>query len=213
MLSERATVAADNHQRRDASRFGVGTVRRAWWGACAFLAVAALLAGCGASPTTAAKSTATTIPTPTATVPATTEGHLTLLARQAVGVAAQKVMVTYVEASKEATVDVTLIWYSSWRDHFSLAQVASKLACYQIQAALWSSGVPLSKVIVIVLGQALDDYASVITSAYAEADIDSAHASAITWSAVSPDQAWALYDNNFLRPTYAPNWVYLGGQH
>jgi hypothetical protein len=187
--------------------------RRAWRGAGALLAALALLAGCGSTPTTTVRSTATTIPTPTATVPATTEGHLTLLSRQAVGSAAKQITVSYSESSKVATVDATLIWYPSWRDHFSLAQVASKLACYKIQAALWTSGVPLSKVIVIVLGQALDDYASVITSAYAEADIDSAHASAITWSAISPDQAWALYDNNFLRPTYAPNWVYLAGQH
>lgn len=205
MMSERA-AGADTHIHRTAAR-------RAWRGAGALLVAIALLAGCDSSPTTTAKSTATTIPTPTATVPATTEGHLTLLARQAAGTAAKQVTVSYLESSKEATVDVTLIWYPSWRDHFKLAQVASKLACYQIEAALWTSRVPLSKVIVIILGQALDDYASVITSAYAEADIDAAHASAISWSAISPDQAWALYDNNFLRPTYAPNWVYLSGQH
>jgi hypothetical protein len=107
---------------------------------------------------------------------------------------------------------VTLAWLPAWRDHFSQAQIAAKLACYRTQAALWTSGVPLSKVTVIVLGQALDDYAGVITSAYAEADLIASHASGINWSSLSADQAWTRYDNEFLRPTYAPNWVYLPGR-
>ena len=179
----------------------------------ATLLTLAALAGCSAAPSRGAgKTPAPLTPTPTATVPPTTAGHLTLIARQAVGAAAQNVVVTYSQPDSSAVVDVTLVWLPTWRDHFSLAQTAAKLACYQTQAALWNSGVPLSKVTVIVLGQALDDYASVITSAYAEADITSSHASAINWSSLSADQAWSRYDDEFLRPTYAPNWVYLPGR-
>lgn len=209
MMSEQ--VASTPWERRSipAARLNA----RVWWLAGALLVTLPLLAACSSAPARTAKTTATPIPSPTATVPATTAGKLTLIARQAVGAAAKSVTVTYSDASQEADVDVTLVWLPGWRDHFSQAQVASKLACYQIEAALWSSGVHLSKVVVIVLGQALDDYASVITSAYAEADIIAAHASDISWSALSPDEAWTRYDNSFLRPTYAPNWVYLGGRH
>jgi hypothetical protein len=169
------------------------------------------LAGCGGAPSRVKVNTPTP-PTPTATVPATTAGHLTLVARQAVGQAAKTVDVTYSGSDRSAVVDVTLVWLPTWRDHFSQAQTAAKQACYQAQAALWASGVPLDKVTVIVLGQALDDYASVITSAYAEADLTASHARAIAWASLTPDQAWARYDNEFLRPTYAPNWVYLSGR-
>lgn len=186
--------------------------RRVWTGAL-LLALTALtmLAGCGSAPSKTAIRTPPAPPAPTATVPPTTAGRLTLLARQAVGQAAQQVDVTY-SASDEAVVDVTLAWMPAWRDHFSEAQAVAKQACYQTQAALWTSGVPLSKVTVIVLGQAVDDYASVITSAYAEADLTASHAHAISWAALTPGQAWNRYDNEFLRPTYAPNWVYLGGR-
>lgn len=107
---------------------------------------------------------------------------------------------------------VTLVWSPSWKTNFAQAQAAAKLACYQTQAALWTSGEPLNKVTVIVLGQTLDDYAEVITSAYAEADLTANHARGIPWSTITADQAWERYDNEFLRPAYAPNWIYVPGR-
>lgn len=175
----------------------------------ALVVVAATTAACGMpSP----KQTHVIAATATPTTPATTEGRLTLRVREAVGASAQTVQMTYSSVSKQVVVDITLVWYPSWRDHFSQGQAAAKLACYRAQAALWTSGVTLSKVTVIILGQALDDYASVITSAYAEADLTAQHAAALSWASLTPDTAWTRYDNNFLRPTYAPNWVYLPGR-
>lgn len=174
----------------------------------ALIIVFGVLAGCAASSATRAQVPATPSATATPTLPPTPEGRLTQRARQAVGTAAQRVDVTYHAASGDAIVTVTLVWSPSWRDDFAQAQSAAKLACYQTHAALWTSGETLSKVTVIVLGQALDDYASVITSAYAEADLTAQHARGITWSTVTADQAWAQYDHEFLRPTYTPDWIY-----
>ena len=165
-----------------------------------------VLAGCAASSATGAQAPAT--PSATATLPPTTEGRLTQRARQAVGATAQRTDVTYHAASGDAVVTVTLVWSPGWKDDFAQAQAAVKLACYQIHAALWMSGEPLSKVTVIVLGQALDDYASVITSAYAEADLTAQHAHGINWPTITANQAWARYDHVFLRPTYTPDWIY-----
>lgn len=169
----------------------------------ALVAVVALgaLAGC-------ASSTAQQRAVSTPTVPATTQGRLTLRVRQAVGPAASAVDVTYQEASGAAVVLVTLNWKPAWKTDFPSAQSLAKTVCYQTQAALWTSGVPLSKVAVTVLGQALDDYGSIITSAYAAATLTSAHASAIHWSATTADAAWSRYDEVFLRPLYGSDWMY-----
>jgi hypothetical protein len=174
----------------------------------ALLIALAVLAGCAASSATGAQAPATPSATVTPTLPPTTEGRLTQRARQAVGAAAQRVDVAYHAAGGDAVVTVTLVWSPRWKDDFAQAQAAAKLACYQTHAALWTSGEPLGKVTVIVLGQALDDYASVITSAYAEADLTAQHARSIDWSSITADQAWARYDHEFLRPTYTPDWIY-----
>ncbi len=172
-----------------------------------FLTVIAL-AGCSVSPTTSARSAPSPQITATPTVPATIAGFLALRARQAVGTVAKQVDVTYQATDQTAAVNIMLVWSPAWKTDFSLAQAKAKLACYQAQTALWTSGVPLSKVTVLVQGQALDDYSSVITSAYAEADITAQHAKGVAWSTISAEQAWTLYDQTFLRPTYAPDWIY-----
>lgn len=166
------------------------------------------LAGCAGSSVSGPRATSTPLVTATPTVPATTAGLLTQRVRDAIGTAAKQANVTYQTADKSAVVNVTLVWSPSWRDHFTLAQAQAKTTCYQAQAAVWTSHIPLTKVTVIVLGQALDDYAEIISSAYAAADITAQHARSINWSMITVDQAWALYDHEFLRPTYTPDWVY-----
>jgi hypothetical protein len=181
--------------------------------AVALLVTVSALAGCAETSTSSVRSATTPKITATPTIPATTAGFLTQRAQKAVGTAARQVEVTYQETDRTAVVNITLVWSPGWKSDFALAQAAAKLACYQSQAALWTSGMPLSKVTVIVLGQALDDYSSVITSAYAAVDLTAQHASDIVWSATNADQAWARYDHTFLRPTYAPNWLYLPQSH
>lgn len=166
------------------------------------MALLGVLSGCGSAVRPAAS--ATTTPTP----PTTTEGKLALRVRQAVGTAAQSVDLAYAQAAGTVNVSVTLVWSPAWKTKFAEAQSVAKIVCYKTQAALWTSSVPLSKVIVTVLGQALDDYGEVITSAYAAATLTSAHASGVQWSTTTADAAWSRYDEAFLRPLYGSDWMY-----
>lgn len=171
------------------------------------IALPGALTGCAsASPGSASQISATATSVPTA--PTTTEGKLALRVRQAEGVAAQTVALTYDQTTTTVDVTVTLVWTPSWKTEFAKAQTVAKVACYKAQAALWTSGVSLSKVSVTILGQALDDYGEVITGAYAAATMTSAHASAMQWATTSPDAAWSSYDVVFLRPLYGSDWMY-----
>ncbi len=170
-------------------------------------ALLGVLTGCAsASPSSVRQASATATSSPTA--PTTTEGRLTLRVRQAEGVAAQKVALAYDQATATVDATVTLVWTPTWKTEFAKAQTVAKVACYKAQAALWTSGVALSKVSVTVLGQALDDYGEIITGAYAVATMTSAHASAMQWATTSPDAAWSRYDEVFLRPLYGSDWMY-----
>lgn len=181
-------------------RMDWGKAQRLVVALAAVVAVGAL-AGCASA--TAQRGAASA---PTA--PATIQGRLTLRVRQAVGPAASAVDVTYQEDSDAVVALVTLRWKPAWKTDFPSAQSLAKTVCYQTQAALWTSSVPLSKVAVTVLGQALDDYGDIITAAYAVATLTSAHASAIHWSATTADAAWTRYDEVFLRPLYGSDWMY-----
>lgn len=195
--------------------------RHIGWGAGAWVSVslftAFALSACAAgaystarvvTPTAAPRPTVVSTPTPPPD-PSTPQGRMTALVIDAVGAEAKAVTLTYTPSSGDVTVDLTLNWSPDWKAHFDRAQASAKLACYQAQAALWRSGVSLEQVAVVVMGQVLDDYSSVITSAYAAAVMSAQTARGVDWTAVSAAQAWQAYDTVFLRPTYAPNWVYL----
>ncbi|HZC04043.1 MAG TPA: hypothetical protein VE338_00225 [Ktedonobacterales bacterium] len=163
--------------------------------------------GCASASMGSARQTAA-IATSTPTAPLTNEGRLALRVRQAEGAAAKSITLAYHQATSTVDVTVTLGWTPIWKTEFAKAQTAAKLACYEAQAALWTSGIALNKVTVTVLGQALDDYGQIITGAYAVATMTSAHASATQWTSTSPDTAWSLYDEVFLRPLYGSDWMY-----
>lgn len=174
----------------------------------ALLTLLEALGGCGATP----RSTALGSPSPSATsiptYPPTTAGRLTQRVTLALGRAAKDVTMTYLPGDGTVVALLTLVWSPSWAVDWAAAQAAAKSACFQTQAALWTGGVLLTKVTVTVLGQALDDYSSVITSAYAAAVLTAPSARAIQWSTISADDVWARYDYTFLRPTYHPDWIY-----
>lgn len=184
------------------------TSTRMYWGKAQRLVVALMAVVALGALASCASATAQQRPVSTPTFPATAQGRFTLRVRQAVGLAASSVGVTYQEASGAAVVLVTLNWKPAWKTDFPSAQSLAKTVCYQTQGALWTSGVPLSKVTVTVLGQALDDYGDIITSAYAAATLTSTRAGAIQWSATTPDAAWSRYDEVFLRPLYGSDWMY-----
>ena len=170
--------------------------------ALTLVALLSALAGCAGAGKDAAGQHVASAP------PTTTQGKLALRVRQAVGSAAKSVDLTYDQAKATANVTLTLVWSPAWKVHFSQGQAAAKAGCFKTEAALWTSGVSLSAVTVTVLGQALDDYGDIITSAYAAVTLTSAHASAVRWATSTPDAAWARYNESFLRPLYGSDWMY-----
>lgn len=168
----------------------------------AFAVLGALLVGCASAATRSGGRASVTA------TPATMQGRLDQRVERAVGATARDVALTYTPASDSATVSLTLVWQPAWKIHFAQAQAAAKVACFEAQSALWTSGAALQHVTVTVLGQAPDDYDNMILSAYAAATLTSAHASVIQWASTTADEAWSRYDETFLRPTYVPDWVY-----
>ena len=171
----------------------------------------AALAACGSNPTGSARATATATPSPTplGPRPASVQGHLQWYTARAVGATAKSVTAQYQTSDASANLTILLVWNNAWKDHFPEAQNTAETACFEAQAALWTSGLTLSGVTVTVLGNTVDDYSDPIVAAYAACVMSAGTAKSLTWSAVSPAQAWAKYDIVFLRPTYAPTWVYL----
>lgn len=171
------------------------------------------LAACGGNPSGTARATATATATPSPTPlgprPTSIQGQVQWYSARAVGATAKSVTAQYQASDASAKVTILLVWNDAWKDHFAEAQGVAETACYDAQAALWSSGLTLSGVTVTVLGNTVDDYADPIVAAYASCVMSARTAKSVTWSAISPTQAWSKYDVVFLRPTYAPNWIYL----
>ncbi|HEV7127389.1 MAG TPA: hypothetical protein VGN32_08085 [Ktedonobacterales bacterium] len=163
-----------------------------WWYRAGGAAVAAMLAagilgGCG-SPRMAA-----TVRPPT---PTPTERQLiTTLAQRAIGTVAQSVSATYSAADGTVIVTATVAWMTD----VSAAQEQVKTICFRAQAALWTSGIALSRVTVIVLGPLIDLYADRSMGPYGTAVLTAANAAKFTWASLSADGAWEAYDNVFLR--------------
>jgi hypothetical protein len=176
----------------------------------ALIALVALSA-CNGNPsgTASVRATATASPTPLGPKPASTQGQIQWYTARAVGAAAQSVTAQYQASNANANVTIMLVWNAAWKDHFSEAQNAAETTCYEAQDALWTSGLALRQVTVTTLGNTVDDYADPIVAAYAACVLSAPNAKNVVWSAISPAQAWTKYDVVFLRPTYAPNWVYL----
>src|SRR6185437_8632035 len=181
----------------------------AWSGAlCALLVGCALASACAP---VAGNSQSRSVATPTTTLAATpTAGamspiaaQLAARAQQAIGSLGQQVAATYDASAEAATVTVTV----SGRVPLTDAQIAAAHAlvmqiCYFAEPALWSSGVPLREVTLIVLGPMLDEYDDIISNWSGIAVVKAGSARRIYWARLSPDAAWYLYDQHILRTSY-----------
>jgi hypothetical protein len=146
--------------------------------------------------------------TPAAT-PATVQGRLELIARQAFGNAVHDLAATYDAQSEALELTATLAGgVPRTEAEISAAQEHVKLLCFRAQRAEWTSGNPLRSVTVTILGPTLDDYADVTTGPYGAAVLTSTTAATLIWSSLSTDSAWQRYDRVWLAPTYAPNQHY-----
>ncbi len=174
--------------------------------------VAALLMGCLLVGCGVASGGASHTATPTATPLATPEliaaaGPATQLgahARQAIGTLARTIDVQWDAATQTATITITIAGLVPLTDQQVVAAHALvKLLCYKANAALWSSGVALSQVKLLVLGPMQDTYANIITDWYGVATLRASSAQRIQWASVSPDTAWNLYDQQMLRVSFS----------
>ncbi len=144
-----------------------------------------------------------------ASTPATVQGRLELIARQALGDAAHDLAATYDTQGEALELTATLAGgVPRTEADITAAQEHVKLLCLRAQQAEWTSGNPLRSVTVTILGPTLDDYADVTTGPYGAAVLTSATAAALAWGSLSADSAWQRYDRVWLAPTYAPNQHY-----
>lgn len=169
------------------------------------LLVSWLLAGCATASGGASRSTgaATPLATPALVAAPGPASQLGERARQAIGTLARKVAVQWDAAARTATITITV----AGRVPLTSQQVAAahelvKLICYKAAAALWSSGVALGAVTLLVLGPMQDAYANIITDWYGVATLKASSAQRIQWASVSADTAWNLYDQQMLRATF-----------
>ena len=153
---------------------------------------------------------ATTHSAQTATAtPATVQGRLSLIARQALGDAAHDLAATYDTQGEALELTATLVGgVPRTEADIQAAQEHVKLLCLRAQQAEWTSGNPLRSVTVTILGPTLDDYADVTTGPYGAAVLTSTTAATLAWDGLSADSAWQRYDRVWLAPTYAPNQHY-----
>ena len=163
-----------------------------------------LLSGCASLTSAAARRSAATV-TPAPTAAQTIAGQLAALAQQAIGSASGRVTATYDAQQAKATLTITVTGGVPNTDAKVVAAYARvKLLCYRALAAVWSSAAtaPLREVTALVLGPMQDEYAVIINDWYGFAVVGAPTAQRIHWASVSPDAAWAMYDQTMLRVSF-----------
>lgn len=165
------------------------------------LASVAALAGCAPAGIFAGN------PTPTVTVDAAAvQQQLDALARQAAADFTSQVQTTYDASQRTAQVQVTV----TWTDQITYTDIAKeqerdKTICFRVQQAIWNAGhLPVHQLIVTVLGPITTGYGEQYIDAHAAARLTSATAAGFTWATLTPDTAWARYDEAYLRSDYYP---------
>lgn len=175
------------------------------------LALVALLAlaGCaaGASATPQPTLAAGTLMLPTATpipTPAGPAGQALLRAAQgAVGAGARSVGLTYDTTTKQVTVTIVIDGIiPDTGDQIAAAYKRVKALTFQVERALWASAQPLRQAQVIVMGPAQDEYGEVTDQWYGIAVLNAPAARRITWASATPESAWKVYDQTYLRPSF-----------
>lgn len=198
-----------------AARGASGGIRGAVF-ALALLAALAVVAGCASTSSTRAGPTAT----PTA------EQHIAALAQHAIGSESQHATVTAAFGAPSTgtatsgttlgtggtadtsvvTVTISLKGKVPAPQEIGATQERVKTMSFQVQRALWTSGMPLTVVTVSVVGPIYDDYADIVSGSYGAAVLKAPAAARLDWASLGPDAAWDVY-GIWLRPDYQPKVV------
>lgn len=173
------------------------SVLRRWRVLVLALSVGTLVIGCapmsGGSVTHRAATTAPTFPP-------TVAGGLAARVYRSVGGLAHKVDVAYDAQKQTATVTLTVTGLvPNTNARVAAAYALVKSLTFMAMPALWSSGVELREVTLIVLGPIQDEYDDIINDWYGVVVVEAATAQRIAWASMTADTAWALYDQNNLR--------------
>ena len=158
----------------------------------AFMLAMLVLAGCG----TLTSRLPNKKPTPAATP--TTDQRIIMLVHRATGKKAADGTIAYDATAESVNVIATVATFSS----VTAGQEIVKVLCFQIQEALWTSGIPLKQVNVTVEGPVYDIYGDLSISGYGGALVSAGTAAKLAWASLSPDSAWSDYDAMWLSPTY-----------
>lgn len=123
---------------------------------------------------------------------------------------AGQVATTYDAQHHSAQVEVTFVGTRVPRSdqQIGAAQEAVKTICYRTQRALWTSGIPLTQVTVMVQGPILGDFFDVETDWYGGTRVTARTAEALDWQSLGADGAWTRFDQVWLRTGFAPNQYY-----
>ena len=162
--------------------------------ALAALLALGMIAGCGAASGGGSGS-----PRPTATP--TAEQRVAMLARDAAGSGVQSIVATGNPAGVLTLTPTVGGPVPGTPAEITASQERVKNICFHIERALWTSGMPLSEVKVVVVGPIYDDYADLTTGPYGATDLNAAEAAKLDWTRLNPESAWELYQV-WLRPAY-----------
>jgi len=167
------------------------------------LGLATALVGCslaGNGATGAKSRTGPKTPTPVA------QGELAkavMLNLWSLGV--KQVQTVYQPRDASVTVTITLGGtIPSTPLKISAANDLTKSDCLMALQALWTSGIPLSRTMVLVQGPTQDEYANTINQPYGEVTLTTSQAHQIDWNSITAAAAWDAYgnDNEYLRGNF-----------
>lgn len=177
------------------------------------------LAGCELGP---AATATRPLPTPTATImpiptytplpptptPTSRELVIAAVAEQDVGGLGYDATASYDAGTHDVAVVIMIVvpGVPNNPTDVDAAHEQAKTICLRAQHTLWTNdltrSLALRQVSVTVVGPILAQYADLETAAYAAAVLSAPVESRFVWNALTPDAAWSLYDNVYLRPDF-----------
>jgi hypothetical protein len=132
-----------------------------------------------------------------------------MLAEQASGHLLGNIQVVYQQPAEKAQVTGTVSnAVPRTTAEIRAIQERVKTLCFQIQRALWNSGISLQEVTVTILGPMYDDYFDQIISWYGTASLEAGIADHVDWRNLSADAAWNQFQRTQLRVDFAPFELY-----
>jgi hypothetical protein len=179
--------------------------------AAATLALLACISlyGCAASSPPPSLSRQVASQATSATSSLSPQAELTILAEQASGHLLGNIQAVYQQPAEKALITGTVSnAVPRTPAQISAAQEKVKMLCFQVQRALWSSGISLQEITVTILGPVFDDYFDQIISWYGTASLEAGAAAQVDWRNLTVDAAWNRFQRTQLRVDFGSFQLY-----